>query len=66
MQFRMMTLLDVLGKIHVAWVRYDVLSKGKISDIRCARKTSAVPLPNYSIFSDITIDYQSGIVGEPR
>ena len=31
MQFHMMTLLDVLGKI--AWVRYDFLSQGKISDI---------------------------------
>ena len=37
MQFHMMMLLDVLGKI--AWVRYDFLSQGKISDIhvRCAR-----------------------------
>ena len=33
----MMTLLDILGKI--AWVRYDFLSQGKISDtlFRCAR-----------------------------
>ena len=38
MQFRMMTLLDVLGKI--ARAREDFLSKGKISDILiwCARK----------------------------
>ena len=38
MQFHMMTLLDVLGKI--AWVRYFFLSQGKISDIliRCAKK----------------------------
>ena len=37
MQFHMMTLLDVLGKI--ALVRSDFLSQGKISDtlIRCAR-----------------------------
>ena len=37
MQFYMMTLVDVLGKI--AWVRYDFLSQGKISDIliRCVR-----------------------------
>ena len=38
MQFHMMTLLEVLGKI--AWVRLDFLSQGKISDIliKCARK----------------------------
>ena len=37
MQFHMMTLLDVLGKI--AWIKKDFLSKGKISVIliRCAR-----------------------------
>ena len=37
MQFNMMRLLDVLGKI--VWVRYDFLSQGKNSDIlfRCAR-----------------------------
>ena len=37
MQFHMMALLDVLGKI--AWVKEDFLSHGKISDIliRCAR-----------------------------
>ena len=36
-QFHMMTLLDVVDKI--AWVRYDFLSQGKISNIliRCAR-----------------------------
>ena len=31
MQFHMMMLRDILGKI--AWVRYDFLSQGKISDI---------------------------------
>ena len=38
MQFHMMTLLDIPGKI--AWVKYDLLSQGKISDILipCARK----------------------------
>ena len=38
MQFNMMTLLDVLGKI--AWVRLEFLFQGKISDvlIGCARK----------------------------
>ena len=38
MQFHMMTLLDVVGQM--AWVREDILSQGKISDIlfRCARK----------------------------
>ena len=43
MQFYMMTLLDVLGKI--AWVRSDFLSQGKISDIliRCARNTCIRP-----------------------
>ena len=37
MQFHMMTLLDVLGKI--AWVKYDFLSRGKVTDILiwCAR-----------------------------
>ena len=42
MQFIMMTLLDVLGKI--AWVRWDFLSQGKISDIliRCARNICTV------------------------
>ena len=37
LQFHMVKLLDVLGKI--AWVRYYSLSQGKISDIliRCAR-----------------------------
>ena len=37
MQFHMMTLLEVLGKI--AWVRSEFLSQGKISDILiwCAR-----------------------------
>ena len=37
MQFLIMTLLDVLG--NIAWVRYDFLSQGKISDnlIRYAR-----------------------------
>ena len=36
MQFHIMTLLDILGKI--AWVRSNFLSQGKMSDnIRCAR-----------------------------
>ena len=42
-QFHIMKLLDVLGKI--AWVRQDFLSQGKISDIfiRCARNTKDHP-----------------------
>ena len=49
MQFHMMTSLGVLGKI--AWVRYDFLTQGKISDIliRCARKYGTYLKITYSL-----------------